>query len=64
MQGFFQGISFHMAKVGILIALLVGSVMSAIQIYIDYQVQTTEINRQISKITAVSTPQLFEPFTP
>ncbi|WP_342456755.1 EAL domain-containing protein [Saccharophagus degradans] len=56
MQGFFQGISFRLAKVGILIALLVGSVMSAIQIYIDYQVQTTEINRQISKITAVSTP--------
>ena len=56
MQVFFQGISFRLAKVGVIIALLVGVFMSALQMYIDFQVQSTEINRLISRITEVSTP--------
>ena len=55
MHGFFQGISFRLAKVGVVIALLVGFVMSALQIYIDYQSQTQEINHQIDVIMEVST---------
>lgn len=56
MQGFAQGISFRLAKVGVVIALTVGLLMSLIQMYIDYQVHFTEINRLISRITEVSTP--------
>jgi len=55
-QGFAQGISFRLAKVGVVIALIVGILMSAVQIYIDYQVHSSEINRLISRITEVSTP--------
>ena len=56
MQGYFQGISFRLAKVGVIIALLVGIIMSAIQMYIDYQVQSTEVSRLITRITEASTP--------
>lgn len=56
MQGFFQGISFKLAKVGVVIALLVGILMSAVQIYIDYHAQFNEVNRLINRITEVSTP--------
>lgn len=56
MQGFFQGISFRLAKVGVVIALLIGILMSMVQMYIDYQVHSTEISRLISRITEVSTP--------
>lgn len=56
MQGFFQGISFRLAKIGVVVALLVGIFMSAVQIYIDYQAQKTEVNRLINRITEVSTP--------
>ncbi len=56
MPGFAQGISFRLAKVGVVIALCVGLLMSVIQMYIDYQVHSTEINRLISRITEVSTP--------
>ena len=56
MHVFFQGISFRLAKVGVVIALLVGVLMSAIQMYIDFQVQATEISRLISRITESSKP--------
>ena len=57
MQGFFsQGISFRLAKVGVVIALSVGVLISAVQIYIDYRLHTDEINRLVSRISAVSTP--------
>lgn len=56
MQGFFQGISFRLAKVGVFIALLVGTFMSAVQIYIDFQAQSAEVNGQIVSITDMSTP--------
>ena len=53
---FFQGISFKLAKVGVVIALIVGILMSAVQIYIDFKVQYSEVNRLISRITDASTP--------
>ncbi len=56
MQGFTQGISFRLAKVGVVIALLVGLLMSLIQMYIGYQGHSAEISRLISRITEVSTP--------
>lgn len=56
MHGFFHGISFRLAKVGVIVALLIGSLMSAIQIYLDFQVQSNEVNNQIASITDMSTP--------
>lgn len=56
MQGFFQGISFRLAKVGVIVALLVGSLMSAVQIYIDFQAQSNEVSNLIALATDVSTP--------
>ena len=56
MQGFFHGISFRLAKLGVIIALLIGLLMSAIQIYMDFQVQSEEVNNQIASITDMSTP--------
>ncbi|TVZ38524.1 PAS domain S-box-containing protein/diguanylate cyclase (GGDEF)-like protein [Alteromonadaceae bacterium 2753L.S.0a.02] len=56
MQGFFQGISFRLAKVGVIVALLVGTLMSAVQIYIDFHAQSDEVNNLIALATDVSTP--------
>ncbi|MFL0809627.1 MAG: EAL domain-containing protein [Agarilytica sp.] len=56
MRSLAQGISFRLAKVGVVIALIVGLLMSAIQMYIDYQVHSTEFSRLISRVSAVSTP--------
>lgn len=56
MQGFFQGISFRLAKVGVIVALLVGFFISALQIYIDFHSESTQINSLISRIMSVSTP--------
>ena len=56
MQTLTQGISFRLAKVGVMIALIVGSLMSGIQIYIDFQVRSDELNGLISRITESVTP--------
>ncbi|WP_045860477.1 putative bifunctional diguanylate cyclase/phosphodiesterase [Teredinibacter purpureus] len=56
MQGFFHGISFRLAKLGVIIALLIGSLMSAFQIYIDFKAQSVAVNNQIASITDMSTP--------
>lgn len=56
MQGFFEGISFRLAKVGVVLALLVGILMSAIQIYIDYQSQLLQVDAMIQRAIHVSTP--------
>lgn len=56
MQGFTQGISFRLAKVGVIIALIVGLLMSLVQLSVDYHIQSTEIYSQIAKITKMSTP--------
>ncbi len=56
MQGFFEGISFRLAKVGVVLALLVGILMSAVQIYIDYQSQIHLVDAMINRVIKVSTP--------
>ena len=55
-QGFFEGISFRLAKVGVVLALLVGILMSAVQIYISYTVKSTEIRTQIDRAVGVLSP--------
>lgn len=56
MQSFFEGVSFRLAKVGVIIALAVGFMMSAIQIYIDYKSQSVRIDSMINRQIAVATP--------
>ena len=56
MQGFFHGISFRLAKLGVIIALLIGTLMSAVQIYFDFSAKSTAVNNQIVSITDMSTP--------
>ncbi len=56
MQGFFEGISFRLAKVGVVLALIVGILMSAIQIYIDYQSQIVQVDAMINRVIKVATP--------
>ncbi len=56
MQSFFSGISFRLAKIGVLIALGVGCLMGAVQLYLDFQAHVTNTHALISRITAVSTP--------
>lgn len=56
MNNFFRGISFRLAKVGIMLALFVCMLMSAVEIYIDYRSHTVQINKLISRIASVSVP--------
>lgn len=56
MQSFFEGISFRLAKVGVIIALIVGFLMSAIQIYIDYKSQIVQVDQMITREIQVATP--------
>jgi len=55
-QGFFRGISFRLAKIGVVIALFVGTIVSALQIYVDYRTQFSEVNRLVYKIVDVAAP--------
>lgn len=52
----FQGISFRLAKAGIILALFVGIVMNAIQISADYVVKRDEIDQTISRLVSISSP--------
>ncbi|WP_370978952.1 putative bifunctional diguanylate cyclase/phosphodiesterase [Agaribacterium sp. ZY112] len=56
MQGYFEGISFRLAKVGVILALMIGIVMSAVQIYIDYKSQLIQTEAMINRIIKVATP--------
>lgn len=56
MQNFFRGISFRLAKAGVVLALLVGILMSAIEIYIDFQSHALQVNSLISRVATVSVP--------
>lgn len=56
MSGFFEGISFRLAKVGIVLALLVGMTMSAVQLYLDYRHMASEAGEQITLLVDVAAP--------
>jgi diguanylate cyclase (GGDEF)-like protein/PAS domain S-box-containing protein len=55
-QGFFSGISFRLARIGVLIALTVGFIMSAVQLYLDFEAHKAHTEELIGRITEVSTP--------
>ena len=56
MQNFFRGISFRLAKVGIVLALLVCILVSIVEVYIDYRSHKVQIDELISRIASVSAP--------
>lgn len=53
---FFQGISFQLAKVGIILAFVLSFLMSSVQLYIDYRNQELSLERVVDRIIQVSTP--------
>jgi hypothetical protein len=53
---FFQGISFRLAKVGVVLALLVGLSMSALQIYISYHTRVIQLDEQINHVVNAFRP--------
>ena len=56
MQGSFKGISFRLAKFGVVVALVVGSLISGLQLYLDFQVQKNNVEKLIVSIMRVSQP--------
>ncbi|MBX2858346.1 MAG: EAL domain-containing protein [Cellvibrionaceae bacterium] len=56
MQGSFKGISFRLAKFGLMLAIAVGSLMSGLQLYLDFQAQQEDVAKLIASIMRVSKP--------
>lgn len=56
MQAFFKGISFRLAKVGVVLAFVLGLVMSSIQLYLDYQGQEEALQALINRVIEVAAP--------
>lgn len=52
----FQGISFRLAKIGVVLAVILSILMSWVQFYLDFMSQEKEFESLIDKILKVSTP--------
>lgn len=52
----FQGVSFQLAKIGIILAFLLGLLMSSVQLYLDLDNQREELNLLFSRVMEVATP--------
>ncbi len=53
---FFQGISFQLAKIGIILAFLLGFILTMAQIYLDYRNQQGELALLVGQVIQMSTP--------
>lgn len=53
---FFEGISFQLAKIGIILAFVVSFVISSLQVYIDYKAQSRELEQLVDRVVEVATP--------
>ncbi|WP_020209436.1 putative bifunctional diguanylate cyclase/phosphodiesterase [Gilvimarinus chinensis] len=53
---FFEGISFQLAKIGIILAFVVSFLISSLQVYIDYTAQSRELEQLIGHVVEVATP--------
>ncbi len=53
---FFQGVSFRLAKIGIILAFLLGLLMSSFQLYLDLRNQRYELNQLFHRVLEVATP--------
>ena len=56
MQSFFQGISYRLAKVGVVLAFVLGLAMSSFQLYLDYLSQEQELDLLIERVVEVAAP--------
>ncbi len=56
MQAFFRGISFRLAKVGVILAFVLGLLMSSVQLYLDFRGQERELESLVNRIVEVATP--------
>ncbi|MDO3385092.1 EAL domain-containing protein [Gilvimarinus sp. SDUM040013] len=52
----FQGISFQLAKIGIILAVLLSFFISSVQVYVDYLAQSEELDQLIDRVVEVATP--------
>jgi len=52
----FQGISYRLAKIGVVLAIILSVLMSWVQFYLDFMSQEKEFESLIDKILKVSTP--------
>src|SRR5690606_8615508 len=53
---FFHGISFQLAKIGIILAFVLSFLMSSAQLYLDFRSQKTELEDLIQRVIQVATP--------
>ncbi|RYY09316.1 MAG: diguanylate cyclase, partial [Chitinophagaceae bacterium] len=53
---FFHGISFQLAKIGIILAFVLSFVMSSAQLYLDYRNQQKELANLIDRVIQVAKP--------
>lgn len=53
---FFNGISFQLAKIGIILAFVLSFLMSSAQLYLDYHNQERELENLIQRVIEVATP--------
>lgn len=56
MQAYFRGISFRLAKIGVLLAFSIGVAMSSIQLYFDFVHQEQELKQLVDRIIEVASP--------
>ena len=56
MRSFFQGISYRLAKVGVVLAFALGIAMSSFQLYLDYLSQEQELDSLIERVIEVAAP--------
>ncbi|MGH1371956.1 MAG: EAL domain-containing protein [Cellvibrionaceae bacterium] len=56
MRSFFQGISYRLAKVGVVLAFALGLAMSSFQLYLDYLSQEQELDSLIERVVEVAAP--------
>lgn len=53
---FFDGISFQLAKIGIIVAFVLSFLMNSVQLYLDYHNQQQEFDSLIERVIEVATP--------
>lgn len=56
MESYFSGISFRLAKVGVLLALIIGFAMTSVQIYVDFERNVDRVESTVDRILRVATP--------
>ncbi len=53
---FFNGISFQLAKIGIILAFVLSFILSSVQLYLDFLNQEKELESLIDRVVKVATP--------